>query len=139
MGRFKITALDHIVLNVGDIDRALQFYTGVLGLEGERIEQFRAIGAVADQFSTSAYNSRVVHYPCPGPEFSACSRYFGNDRVKGCREERIVSKSARHRLAQRCLIGTTLGAARTQVYESSRNPSGCRRRCEPGKQQRRQR
>lgn len=42
MGRFKITALDHIVLNVGDIDRALQFYTGVLGLEGERIEQFRA-------------------------------------------------------------------------------------------------
>jgi len=42
MGRFKITALDHIVLNVGDIDRALQFYTGVLGLEGERVEQFRA-------------------------------------------------------------------------------------------------
>jgi glyoxylase I family protein len=42
MGRFKVTALDHIVLNVGDIDRALQFYIGVLGLEGERVEQFRA-------------------------------------------------------------------------------------------------
>jgi hypothetical protein len=42
MGKFKITALDHIVLNVGDIDRALQFYTGVLGLAGERVEQFRA-------------------------------------------------------------------------------------------------
>lgn len=42
MGHFKITALDHIVLNVGDIDRALQFYTGVLGLEGERVELFRA-------------------------------------------------------------------------------------------------
>ena len=42
MGRFKIAALDHIVLNVDDIDRALQFYTGVLGLEGERVEQFRA-------------------------------------------------------------------------------------------------
>ena len=41
MGKFKISALDHIVLNVGDIDRALQFYTGVLGLEGERVEQFR--------------------------------------------------------------------------------------------------
>lgn len=42
MGHFKITALDHIVLNVGDIDRALQFYTGVLGLKGERVELFRA-------------------------------------------------------------------------------------------------
>ncbi len=41
MGRFKITGLDHIVLNVGDIDRALQFYTEVLGLQGERIDQFR--------------------------------------------------------------------------------------------------
>jgi len=42
MGKFKISALDHIVLNVGDIDRALQFYTGVLGLAGERVEQFKA-------------------------------------------------------------------------------------------------
>lgn len=42
MGHFKITALDHIVLNVGDIDRAWQFYTGVLGLKGERVELFRA-------------------------------------------------------------------------------------------------
>jgi len=42
MSRFKITALDHIVLNVGDIDRALQFYTGVLGLAGERVELFKA-------------------------------------------------------------------------------------------------
>lgn len=42
MDHFKITALDHIVLNVSDIDRALQFYTGVLGLAGERVELFRA-------------------------------------------------------------------------------------------------
>lgn len=42
MGKFNITALDHIVLNVGDIDRALQFYTGVLGLAGERVELFKA-------------------------------------------------------------------------------------------------
>ena len=34
MGRFKITELDHIVLNVGDIDRSLKFYTRCLGLEG---------------------------------------------------------------------------------------------------------
>jgi catechol 2,3-dioxygenase-like lactoylglutathione lyase family enzyme len=42
MGKFRITTLDHIVLNVGDIDRALQFYTGVLGLTGERVELFKA-------------------------------------------------------------------------------------------------
>jgi glyoxylase I family protein len=42
MGKFKMTALDHIVLNVRDIDRALQFYTGVLGLAGERVELFKS-------------------------------------------------------------------------------------------------
>ena len=42
MGKFRITTLDHIVLNVGDIDRALQFYTGVLGLTGERVELFKS-------------------------------------------------------------------------------------------------
>lgn len=42
MGKFKITTLDHIVLNVSDIDRALLFYTGVLGLTGERVELFKA-------------------------------------------------------------------------------------------------
>ena len=38
---FKITAMDHIVLNVEDIDRSLTFYTQVLGLEPERVDQFR--------------------------------------------------------------------------------------------------
>jgi catechol 2,3-dioxygenase-like lactoylglutathione lyase family enzyme len=38
----RITALDHIVLNVRDIERALKFYTQVLGLPGERVEEFRA-------------------------------------------------------------------------------------------------
>ncbi len=42
MKRIKVTALDHIVLNVKDIDRSLQFYTGVLGLGGERIDEFKA-------------------------------------------------------------------------------------------------
>jgi len=38
----RITALDHIVLNVRDIERALRFYTQVLGLQGERVDEFRA-------------------------------------------------------------------------------------------------
>jgi glyoxylase I family protein len=42
MDRIKITELDHIVLNVSDIDRALEFYTGVLGLQPERVDEFKA-------------------------------------------------------------------------------------------------
>jgi catechol 2,3-dioxygenase-like lactoylglutathione lyase family enzyme len=38
---FKIKAMDHIVLNVPDIDRALAFYVDVLGLEPERLDEFR--------------------------------------------------------------------------------------------------
>ena len=42
MARIKITELDHIVLNVSDIDHSLQFYSEVLGLQGERVDEFRA-------------------------------------------------------------------------------------------------
>jgi glyoxylase I family protein len=42
MGKIKITGLDHIVLNVSDIERSLHFYTEVLGLAGERLDEFRA-------------------------------------------------------------------------------------------------
>ena len=41
MPPIKITELDHIVLNVRDIDRSLAFYTQVLGLRGERVEEFK--------------------------------------------------------------------------------------------------
>jgi len=41
MKGIKITELDHIVLNVKDIDRSLAFYTGVLGLAPERVDEFR--------------------------------------------------------------------------------------------------
>jgi len=41
MNRIKVTDLDHIVLNVSDIERSLEFYTNVLGLEGERVEDFK--------------------------------------------------------------------------------------------------
>ena len=42
MKPIKVTELDHIVLNVKDIDRALDFYANVLGLEIERLDEFRA-------------------------------------------------------------------------------------------------
>jgi catechol 2,3-dioxygenase-like lactoylglutathione lyase family enzyme len=34
--------LDHIVLNVRDVERALRFYTEVIGLPPERLEKYRA-------------------------------------------------------------------------------------------------
>jgi catechol 2,3-dioxygenase-like lactoylglutathione lyase family enzyme len=36
-----VCALDHIVLNVEDIERALAFYHGQLGLPAERVEAWR--------------------------------------------------------------------------------------------------
>jgi glyoxylase I family protein len=42
MAAIKVIEMDHIVLNVGDIERSLAFYTGILGLKGERVEEFRS-------------------------------------------------------------------------------------------------
>jgi len=41
MAKPRVMALDHIVLNVADVERSLEFYTNVLGLRGERVEDFR--------------------------------------------------------------------------------------------------
>jgi catechol 2,3-dioxygenase-like lactoylglutathione lyase family enzyme len=37
----EISALDHIVLNVGNVERSLQFYQQVLGLSADRVEAWR--------------------------------------------------------------------------------------------------
>ncbi|HEX2173592.1 MAG TPA: VOC family protein [Dehalococcoidia bacterium] len=37
-----ISELDHIVLNVADIDRSLHFYGDLLGMEKLRVEEFKA-------------------------------------------------------------------------------------------------
>lgn len=38
----KITEMDHIVLRTRDVERSLRFYTEVLGMSAERVEQWRA-------------------------------------------------------------------------------------------------
>ncbi|HEY1726771.1 MAG TPA: VOC family protein [Candidatus Baltobacteraceae bacterium] len=38
----KILAVDHIVFNVADIERSLEFYSRGLGLRAERVAEFRA-------------------------------------------------------------------------------------------------
>ncbi|MFF0862078.1 FAD-binding protein [Nonomuraea sp. NPDC003560] len=40
-GAIRVTALDHIVLNVEDVDRSLRFYSDILGLEAERVDKWR--------------------------------------------------------------------------------------------------
>ena len=37
----RINALDHIVLNVADVEQSLAFYGGTLGLPAERVEAWR--------------------------------------------------------------------------------------------------
>lgn len=38
----RVTGFDHLVLNVRDVERALEFYCGRLGLEPVRVERWRA-------------------------------------------------------------------------------------------------
>ncbi len=40
--KIKVVEMDHIVLRVKDIERAIQFYTQVLGLTPYRVEEYRA-------------------------------------------------------------------------------------------------
>ncbi|MEV0602605.1 VOC family protein [Streptomyces sp. NPDC050315] len=37
-----VTAFDHLVLNVADVERALDFYCGPLGLEPVRVDEWRS-------------------------------------------------------------------------------------------------
>ncbi|MEU6737335.1 VOC family protein [Streptomyces physcomitrii] len=38
----RVTGFDHLVLNVSDVERSLDFYCGPLGLAGERVAEWRA-------------------------------------------------------------------------------------------------
>jgi len=53
----RITELDHIVLNVSDVEASLRFYTDVLGLAAERVDEFRQ-GKVG--FPSVRINERTI-------------------------------------------------------------------------------
>ena len=38
----NVRGMDHIVLNVGDVERSVAFYDGILGLGVERLDEWRA-------------------------------------------------------------------------------------------------
>ena len=40
--RLRVTGLDHVVFRVADVERALEFYAGTLGLEPVRVDEWRA-------------------------------------------------------------------------------------------------
>lgn len=42
MTALRVTAFDHLVLNVADVERSLRFYCDLLGLTPLRVEQWRA-------------------------------------------------------------------------------------------------
>jgi catechol 2,3-dioxygenase-like lactoylglutathione lyase family enzyme len=41
MTNVRATGLDHIVLNVADVERSLAWYVDELGLQGERVDEWR--------------------------------------------------------------------------------------------------
>ena len=41
MDDLHVVALDHVVLNVADVERSLAFYCGELGLQPERVDEWR--------------------------------------------------------------------------------------------------
>ncbi|MFB7472506.1 VOC family protein [Kitasatospora sp. NPDC057692] len=42
MTALRVKAFDHLVLNVRDVERSLEFYSGQLGLEPVRVDEWRA-------------------------------------------------------------------------------------------------
>jgi catechol 2,3-dioxygenase-like lactoylglutathione lyase family enzyme len=50
----RVKAFDHVVLNVQDVERALAFYCGPLGLEPVRVDEWRAGNAPFPSVRVSA-------------------------------------------------------------------------------------
>ncbi|MQS15578.1 VOC family virulence protein [Streptomyces kaniharaensis] len=63
----RVIAFDHLVLNVADVERALDFYTGLLGLEPVRVAEWRAGTAPFPSVRVSAETIiDLVRNPRPG-------------------------------------------------------------------------
>ena len=74
MKRITVTELDHIVLNVRDIDHSLVFYINVLGLTPERLDEFRA-GKVS--FPSVRINQETIIDLFPIPEGKSLQKNDG--------------------------------------------------------------
>ena len=74
----NITEMDHIVLRTRDVEQSLRFYTEVLGMQPERVEQWRAgevrfpsarlnADTIIDFFASDNYSMDQDGPPQPGP------------------------------------------------------------------------
>ncbi|MFC0005113.1 VOC family protein [Micromonospora siamensis] len=63
MSRVRVTGFDHLVLTVADVERALDFYCGTLGLEPVRVDRWRA-GEVP--FPSARVNAETIIDLIPG-------------------------------------------------------------------------
>lgn len=69
----SVRSLDHIVLDVADVERSLAWYTEVLGLRAERVDEWRAgsvpfpsvrvdDGCIIDLFATAPTGQNLNHF-----------------------------------------------------------------------------
>jgi catechol 2,3-dioxygenase-like lactoylglutathione lyase family enzyme len=79
MQPIRVHALDHIVLNVRDIDRSLNFYTETLGLKPERLDEFKA-GKVGFPSVRITDDTIIDLFPIKGPAAGNISgeKFAGN-------------------------------------------------------------
>ena len=63
--KLKITEMDHIVIRCQDVERAIEFYTGVLGLAPHRVNEFRA-GQVPFPCAKVNADTIIDLFPFPG-------------------------------------------------------------------------
>ena len=68
----NITEMDHIVLRTRDVEESLRFYTEVLGLKAERVEQWRA-GEV--RFPSARLNADTI------------IDFFASDNIPGDKDD----------------------------------------------------
>src|SRR6266568_4014999 len=67
----KIREMDHLVLRVRDVDKSLRFCTEVLGLQPERVVQFK-VGEVP--FPSFSPNNEPFIAPSPAPVMDPTGR-----------------------------------------------------------------
>src|SRR5215472_471103 len=91
----RIAGLDHVVLRVGDLDRAISFYQRVLGcrvereLQQPRLVQLRAGTALIDLVPASASRGGRQDRAQHGPFLRAARRLrCGGAEGASCRERR---------------------------------------------------
>ena len=63
----KVIGLDHLVLNVKDIDKSLEFYGNILGMEVLRLEEFRS-GQVG--FPSVRFSPQIILDLFPSPDIT---------------------------------------------------------------------